>query len=197
MPFAGGKIDPSEAGKKGAEKRWGASEGASEVVAEGPVDVLAEMEALLSRPKGEDRTDFQKKLRGQYEKDFDGYMDRLVRLRGRPAGKPAEGGACPKCAARKREEEEDDQGGADVMGLLRARLERINVEIHIGEAVGERWFGLPIEKRRAILELAGVPHTFQINPGMPDTPTLSVLTEYGEVDGARRQADQGDREEDH
>src|SRR6516162_2531109 len=108
MAFAGGKVDAREAGRKGAEARWGSAPGAAEVVSDGPVDVLAEMEALLSRPKGEDRTDIQRRLRQQYEGDFDGYMDRLVKLKGRPAGRggdaPPEGG-CPECARRKEEEE--------------------------------------------------------------------------------------------
>src|SRR5262249_47280594 len=105
-PFQAGDSRINRAGRP----REGADPGEepADTTSAGSIDVLAEMEALLARKKSEDRTDFQKKLRGQYEDDFDGYMDRLVRLRGKPAAKPQEG--CPECARRKAEEEAPDEG---------------------------------------------------------------------------------------
>jgi hypothetical protein len=80
MSFAGGKVDPAEAGRKGAEARW------RKVEPDGPVDVLEEMEALLQRPEEKDKTEFQKKLRQMYKEDFKEYMRELTAWRGRKRG---------------------------------------------------------------------------------------------------------------
>jgi hypothetical protein len=179
-PFQAGDPRINRAGRprKDAEEQ-------AEVVAAGTVDVLAEMEALLSRPSADDRTDFQRKLRRQYDQDFDGFMDRLVRLKGKAGGKPAEG-RCPECARRKEEAEKPDEGTERVLALCDDILRRCNVEMHISREIGKRWFDLTMEQRVAILEMTGVPHTFEVNPGRPGEPTLSVLTRYGgRVDGAR------------
>ena len=87
MPFGKGQ-DPREAGRKGGQRL-------KDVVTEGPLDLLAEMEALPSRPRKEDRTTFQRKLRARYERDFDGYMDQLVRLRLKEPVKKAGGCETP------------------------------------------------------------------------------------------------------
>lgn len=58
------------------------------------IDVMAEMEAMLGRPKNKDRGNFQKALRGEYEKDLLGFLDRLEKLKakrveGKDAGEDA------------------------------------------------------------------------------------------------------------
>lgn len=151
MPFASGKIDPSEAGKKGAEARWRAPDG-SEAVSEGPVDVLAEMEALLSRPKSQDRTGFQRRLRKQYEEDFDAYMDRLVRLKGK-AGKGEGPADVP---------EERDEGTENALAVLDRVLKEIregmDASERIGAEVAHAWGKMTPEARQAVLDAAGIPH---------------------------------------
>lgn len=83
MPFAAGKFDPSEAGRRSGEARKGMS---SVPPSSGPVDLLAEYRAILTRPESQDATPFQKSLRKQYKTDFDGFMDRLVKLEVKEGG---------------------------------------------------------------------------------------------------------------
>jgi hypothetical protein len=92
----------------------------AEVVADGPVDILAEMEAILSRPKADDRTDLQKKLRRQYDQTFDEFMNRLVKLRGKPGPKPEAPAALPPPP------EAEDDGELALGELLDRTIRRIN-----------------------------------------------------------------------
>ncbi len=99
------KEEAREQGRRGAEKRWGAAAPGGE----GPVDLLAEMEGVLSRGRSQDVTDLQRKLRKLYEGDFEKFMDRLVKLRGKPGGKGQEEG-------------EGDEGTAAALGCAEAFL---------------------------------------------------------------------------
>lgn len=87
MPFAGGKFDPSEAGRRSGQAR---RSDPSVAPSDGPVDLLAEYQAILRRPASEDVTPFQKSLRKQYQGDFNGFMDRLVKLTGKEGPRSAE-----------------------------------------------------------------------------------------------------------
>jgi hypothetical protein len=55
----------------------------------GPVDMLAELEGILTRPKAQDETELQRNLRKVYETDFPGFM----RLRDREADRRQKAGA--------------------------------------------------------------------------------------------------------
>jgi hypothetical protein len=117
MPFGDGKQDPVEAGKRGAEARWGAPAG--EV--KGPVDVLAEMERVLMTPAEEDRTPYQKRLRQLFQEDFKEFHRELVAERATRA-KAGSNGPCPKCAAREAEEK-TDEGSEKALEMARRWLE--------------------------------------------------------------------------
>ncbi len=119
-----GKFLKGESGNPG-----GVPKRVEEVVSEGPVDLLAEMDAMLSRVSAGDRTDLQKKLRQEYNNDFAGFMDRLVRLRGKEAvtrGKSdaasdLASGPCAECERRKTE-------AAEVLAAPDAELYRRIIE---------------------------------------------------------------------
>jgi hypothetical protein len=201
--FAHGKVDASEAARKGAQARWGVPQGADRERQEGTgaspggFDLLAHMEALLQRPASQDRGETQKGLRKWYKADVKGFMGQLAGLKKEQMRIGGDGKPCPECARRKAEEEEETDEGSDrAIQLCHDILGRANVEVHIGSAIAEKWWDLSMQQKVAILDMTGVPHTFEVNPGMKDTPTLSVLTEYGTVNGANRQPDRKEGVED-
>jgi hypothetical protein len=189
-PFAPG--DP-RINRQGRRRAGTEEEEAEEVALPGGFDLLGQMEALLQRPASQDRGETQKGLREWYKGDIKGFMGQLAGLKKeqmRAAGREGDGKPCPECARRKAEEEaKTDEGTERVLALAHDLMSRWNVEAHIGREIGKKWFDLTMQQRLAILEMTGVPHTFEVNPGREGTPTLSVLTEYGTVDGARSQAD--------
>ncbi len=170
MPFAGGKIDPAEAGRKGAEARWRAPAEAAEAdeepaSASGPLDLLAEMEALLQRPKSQDRGESQKGLRNWYETDLKGFMGHLAGLKReqmRAAGK----GEGPED-----EPEERDEGTENALAVLERVLKEIREEMdtsdRIGAEVAHAWGKMTAEARQAVLNAAGIPHSVVSPDGRP------------------------------
>jgi hypothetical protein len=201
-PFQAG--DP-RINRQGRPRKDAAEEIVEEPEPVGEIDLLAEMEAVLQHTAAQDRGQTQKGLRKWYESDVKGFMGQMAGLKKEqmragaaktpPAaeGAPAAEDYAEYLAWKKQQEEERNIPLEELMHNL---LGHVNVEVHIGRAIADRWFDLSMQQRLAILEMTGVPHTFEINPGTKGTPTLSVLTEYGTVEGARRQPDRKEREGD-
>jgi hypothetical protein len=121
MPFAAGKVDPVEAGKKGAEARWGApSEAADQddkevgAVAEAPLDTVAEMERVLRTEGRQDSTPYRKRLRKLLDEDIAGFHRLLEREKEHKA---------------KALEKDDDAGPDEGADNARAVLERVLKEL--------------------------------------------------------------------
>jgi len=81
----GKDVDPSAAGKKSAEKRWGAKKQAEAAVVEGTaapdeVSLLAAMRHAFTRPAREDRTEQHKFCRGWMEANPHGFGSKLADL---------------------------------------------------------------------------------------------------------------------
>jgi hypothetical protein len=112
------------------------------VVASGPVDVLAEMEAILTRPRSQDVTDFQRKLRRLYEEDFKEFMRQLTLWRQRKA-EEAKADAAP----------EVDQGTEASLAVLERFLRECSAAADISVRVGDAWAGLSEADRQTILAL--------------------------------------------
>ena len=77
---------------------------------QGPVDMLAEYDGILERPKSEDVTDLQRRLRRMYEEDFSGFM----RIRDREADRRQKALADVKPDA----PDVRDEGSANALAVL-------------------------------------------------------------------------------
>jgi hypothetical protein len=108
----------------------------------GPVDVLAEMEAILTRPKSQDVTDFQKKLRRLYETDFKEFMRQLTVWRQRKVEEAKADAAS-----------EVDLGTEQALAVLERFLREGSAAAHISVLVGDAWAGLSEEDRQTILAI--------------------------------------------
>jgi hypothetical protein len=127
-------------------------------VSPGSVDMLAELDGILTRPKAEDRTELQRNLRKVYETDFPGFM----RLRDREADRRQKAGAEGKPDPTSGER---DEGTENAMAVATAWLQaiRAQMDVHeqISEAIADRWRELSPERQRAILDTAGVPYVVE------------------------------------
>jgi hypothetical protein len=131
-----------------------------------PVDVAAEMDALLGRPKEQDRGDLQRQLRKWYERDFPGYMRHLAGLKGKGAGTGKGEAGADGAGAQAQDDEE-----LPAERLYLKIVNEANQFAHISTAVADAWAGLSEQQRRTILDAAGIPHTVEAPDGSP----LSLL----------------------
>jgi hypothetical protein len=124
----------------------------------GSVDMLAELEVILTRPKAEDRTDLQRRLRKMYEEDFSGFMRLLDREKDRrqKAGAEDKGGVTP---------ESQDEGSENAQAALVDFMVGLNAQLdfqeQIARALADQWPRLPPVAQRAILDTAGVPYAVE------------------------------------
>jgi hypothetical protein len=84
-----------------------------------PVDMLAEYDGILERPKAEDATDLQRRLRRMYEDDFSGFM----RIRDREADRRQKNGAESKPDAAS---DVQDEGSAKALAVLVEFMKGLN-----------------------------------------------------------------------
>jgi hypothetical protein len=145
-----------------------------------PVDLLAEMEGVMKRPKAQDRP-HQKKFRDWHDGDFPGFVQQVIKLRdvvSREKAKaakevPPAAGPCPECAARKAREEAERN--IPLEELLKNLMGTASASGHVANVVGEKWQDLSAGARRTVLDALGIPDTFQGSDGRP----LSLLTPDG------------------
>jgi hypothetical protein len=124
----------------------------------GSVDMLAELEGILTRPKAEDATDLQRRLRKLYEEDFPGYMRLLDREKDRRQKAGAEGRGGTEAEAQDEGTENARAALVDFMVGLNAQLD---LQEQIAWAVADRWPGLSPVEQRGILDMAGVPYAVE------------------------------------
>jgi hypothetical protein len=124
----------------------------------GPVDMLAEMTAILERAGSEDKTELQRNLRSMWKQDPAGFIRLLDREKDRrqKAGAEGKGGAEPEVR---------DEGTENAQAALVDFMVGLNAQFDLQEqiawAVADQWPRLSPVAQRAILDTAGVPYAVE------------------------------------